>query len=95
MISVCKNTMRENATEFGYQYVDLSALAKQYLKIGERVAAYNTCNMIRVAWIDERDEDLRKCKAYHLNACKYRGIVFRVASSNDYNTLKVFSIYGK
>ena len=58
MICIYKNTMREDAMEFGYLCV--RAPTQQELKIAERVAAYNTDDMDRIARIDERDEQCRK-----------------------------------
>ena len=55
------------------------------MKIGERVAAYNAGYTNMFTFIDERDEEPRKCKAYRRNVRKYRTGVSEAVSSNDSN----------
>ena len=78
-IRIYKDTMREDAMEFGDPYV--RAPTQQELKIAERVAAYNSCDMDKVARIDERDEQCRNWKSYHRSVRKYHAGVSKASSS--------------
>ena len=55
-----RDTMREDAMEFGDPFASFFALAQQELKIAKRVAPYNACAMSKVTSIDEHDEERRK-----------------------------------
>ena len=57
-IRIYKDTMREDAIEFGVHYV--CAATQQKLKIAQRVAAYNFGDMDKVVRIVEREEQRRK-----------------------------------
>ena len=60
-----KDTMHEDAMEFGYPLV--RAPTQQELKIAERVAAYNAGYIDKVARIDKSEEERCKWKAYDTN----------------------------
>ena len=49
---------------FGHTVSSVRAPTQQELKIAERIVAYNTGIMDEVARINEREEDLRRWKAY-------------------------------
>ena len=74
-----KDTMREDAMEFGDPYVH--APTQQELKIAERVSSYNSGNLDKVARIYERDEQLCKWKSYHRSARKYHAGISIESSS--------------
>ena len=78
--------MREEAIEFSDPLASVRAPIQQELKIAERVAEYNACNMDEVARIDEREEERRKEKAYHRCICEHCADVSKVSSSNGNNT---------
>ena len=84
-ICICKDTIREDAKEFGYPLASFRAPAQQELKISERIAAYNGDDIDKVARIDEREDKRRKWKTYHRNIRKYRAGVSKVSSSKDDN----------
>ena len=78
-IRLYKDTVREDATEFGDQ--GIFAPTKQELKIAERFAAYNSADMDKVTWIDEREEQRRKWKSYHRSIRKYHAGIPKASSS--------------
>ena len=80
-IRLYKNTMRQDAMEFGDPLV--CAPAQQKLKIAERVAAYNAGNIDKVARIDEREVEHRRWKKYHRNVRKYCAGISKASSSKD------------
>ena len=59
--------MREDAMELGDPLS--RAPTQQELKIVERVSAYNTGDVDKVALIDKREEECCKWKAYHRSVC--------------------------
>ena len=83
-IRVYKDTMREDAMEYGDTLV--CALIQQELKIGARIFAYNAGDMNKVARIDEREEERRKRKAYHRSVRKYRESISKASSSKGDNS---------
>ena len=74
-----KDTMREDAMELGDP--DIRAPTKQGLKIAERVATYNSCDMDKVGRIDEHEEQRRKWKSYHRSFRKYHAGISKASSS--------------
>ena len=80
-ICLYKDTMREDAIEFGDPLANVRAPAQQELRIAERVCAYNDGDMDKIARIDEREEKRRNWKAYHRNVRKYRAGVCKASSS--------------
>ena len=78
-IRLYKDTVREDAMEFGDP--NIRALAQQELNIAERIAAYNSCDLDKVARIDEREEQRRKWKAYHRSVRKYHAGISKASSS--------------
>ena len=78
-IRMYKNTMREDAMEFGDPYV--RAQTQQKLKIAEHVAVYNACDIDKAARIDDRSEHCRKCKSYHRSVRKYHASSSKAISS--------------
>ena len=62
--------MCEDAMEFSDSFG--RPPTQQNLKIAEHVAAYNACDMHKVARIDEHDEERRVWKTYILSTRKYR-----------------------
>ena len=78
-IRLYRDTMREDAMEFGYPAV--RAPTQQELKIAERVAAYSSGDMDKVARIDEREEQRRKWKSYHRSVRRYHAGISKASSS--------------
>ena len=85
IIRLCKDTMREDAIEFGNPLATLRAPTQQELKIPVPLAAYNAGHIDKVAHIDECEEESRKWRVYPRNVCKYRASVSKAASSKDDN----------
>ena len=77
--------MCEDAKELGDPLANVRAPMQKDSKIAERVFAYNSGNMKKVARVDERDKEYSNRKAYHRIVSKYRKNVSKVASSKDNN----------
>ena len=83
-IRLYKDTMREDAMEFGDPLVSVRSQTQQQL-IVVRIAVYNSGDMDKVARIDQHDEKRRKWKAHHRIVCKYRANISQAAPSKDDN----------
>ena len=80
-ICISKDTMPEDAIEFGYPYV--RAQTQQELKITERVASYNAGDIDKVAHMYESEGKCRKTIAYFRRTCTYRSRISKVSPSKD------------
>ena len=80
-ISLYKDTIIEDAMELGDPQVRVPL--QQELKIAERVAAYNSGDLGKVARLDEREEERRKWKSYHCSVRKYRAGISKASSSKS------------
>ena len=78
-IRIYKGTMCEDAMGLGDPAV--RARTQQELEIAERVAAYISGDMDKVARIDEREEQRRKCKSYYRSVRKYHAGISKALSS--------------
>ena len=77
--------------EFDDLLANFRSPTQQELKFSERVAAYNSGDMSKVALIDKYEEEYRKQKAYHCSIHKYRANLSRAALSREtYLSLTVF-----
>ena len=84
VIRLYKDTMREDAIEFNDPLV--RAPTQQELKIAERVAAYNSGGMDKVAHINESEEQRRRWKANHRGVRKYHAGISKASSSKGYSS---------
>ena len=83
MIRLQNGTMREDAMDISDLLLSVRTPTQQELKITERFSAYNASYMSNCPWIDERDEESRKGKAYNRNARRYCVSVSKDELSND------------
>ena len=74
-----KDTKREDVTVYDDSLVCIQT--QQELKISERVAAYNSGDMDKVAYIDGLEEECLKWIAYHRSVRKYRASISKLSSS--------------